>query len=137
MTVQIDWPLSLNGTINTWLHDPDGTSPVDVVETGDRPQVHVQLNISGAAAPLLNGQFTFKVAYEGIGGASVAEGESASVVANLPGGQPNITINRHVDLPNNLPPGAYKLVTLVSYDQSGWKKIAAFHEGPVIMVADM
>lgn len=137
MTVQIDWPLSLNGTINTWLHDPDGTAPVDVVEAGDTPQVHVQLDITGAAAPLLNGQFTFKVAYEGIGGASVAEGESASVVANLPGGAPNITIHRHVDLPDDLPPGVYKLVTLVSYNQSGWRKIAAFHEGPVIMVAEM
>jgi hypothetical protein len=63
--------------------------------------------------------------------------ESASVVPNLPGGAPNITIHRHVGLPDDLPPGAYKLVTLVSYNQSGWKKIATFHEGPVIMVAEM
>lgn len=129
----------LDGTITAnVVVDPVGLAPNTIIQAEDPFFVHVTWAMTGAVAPFLGGDWQLRVYAESIGGGF--EGQLGATV-NIPmSAAPALPLprNYHGDVSvagNTLPPGTYRLVTLINYTNGGVPlEMAGFQEGPIIQV---
>jgi hypothetical protein len=98
----------------------------------------VTWNLTQVIAPFLGGEWKLRVYAESIGGGFEGQlGADVDIPLNT---APALPLPRQyhgdVNVPGNtLPPGAYRLVTLINYSNGGVPlEMAAFQEGPIIQV---
>jgi hypothetical protein len=134
--------ISVNGNLSAHLHDPDGITPRNIFERGDRPGVHATIRLNGPGTNLMaNGHFHVTCAWERIGsGAGLAESQTTGTSSITMNGPNSALSDAYVTLPNNLPVGVYKLAVYaqihVSTPGPDFRGIAGFVDVGMFEVYD-
>ncbi|GIK40001.1 MAG: hypothetical protein KJ077_19500 [Anaerolineae bacterium] len=126
---------AMTATASAVVLDPAGVQPSTIIQTEDAWRIRVNWQISGAAAPMLAGDWTVRAFLESIGpGFEGQVGPTRVVPLNPPAPALVRNYTTDIDVPGNtVAAGTYKLVTLINYAHLGVPgEMAAFVEGPVL-----
>ncbi|GAB4280194.1 MAG: hypothetical protein Kow0080_32880 [Candidatus Promineifilaceae bacterium] len=129
----------LSGQAVAAVRDPNGINPPNnIIQTDDTCFIDVRWHIVGAAAGFLGGEWKVTVYYESIGGGPEGQFPSQTVPLSAAPATQHRDYSTTITVPaGTLPPGAYRLVTLINYSNLGVpQEMAAFVEGPIMQVYD-
>ena len=131
----------LLGQVTAMVKDPNGVDPATIIQFDHDFAIEVDVILDGRAAPYLCGQFVIKTFAESIGPGNEKQiGATQTVSLDT---VPVLPTPRHYTATINvtaqtLAPGAYRLVTLLTYQNGGTPlEIAGHVEGPIIQIYDV
>jgi hypothetical protein len=129
----------LSGVTTAAVNDPNGINPPStIIQTEHAWEVRVNWEVTGLVAPFLGGEWLVSAFAESIGPGGEQQ-VGATAVVPLASAPPLPTPRQYAATINvaagTLTPGAYKLVTLITYQNGGFPlEMAGFVEGPVVQI---